>query len=689
MPSTHPTSDRAVLDAFLDEHYRCGTVERDGRTIAVWVTHGIAARSSPPTGGQGSGVDLDVMWMARTPNGVEGGRLRAVPGPTLVASVVAEITRADLDAEARAERARDFVRNIRSLPRDRGPGDGGGRRGNWRTVLAMGKSKAAIGWTGSDEPLSSACMVAIARTDAVMAGFMGSLDPKALEFVDGGLSALDTVGLAWGGLDRTFDPEAPLARAISLRPAFARILGSAWIEDPDAVRAALGQGVLDRIIVRRVMAEGLVSPRLLPALAGAERAVVAHGEQPAGLSRSDWQRTNRNGAAVGLTMRLESLPGAWVPRDVDGWLAFSDLVKEVDFATGLCAGADIPALLNAGGDWRGYRDRVVRAAGMRDIEAAHRVMDGIDDVCRSYVRQVLDPLVAAHADAGHPHAPARGVDAVLDAGFALLFSGRSLTTMIEVSREWHAREARMRALVAIANDGAAKVPDWPPAYPEAWVGDVWVHVLTSELELLAEGSTGADDGIDGLGHCVGGYSERCLGGGCRILSLRRMSADGGWTRLSTAEVTNDFDHSEHAMGGDPGLDGIEVEVAGHTVVQHVGSGNSDPAEDARAALDAYLRHLASGTLPFDADAMEPIDPAEVTLASRCGYDWEDASTRAAVRGMWDAFLPRALRGIAEEELLGLIGGIASEGPGRRWLAVPGWRDAIEALPPTPSGPACR
>lgn len=139
-----------------------------------------------------------------------------------------------------------------------------------------------------------------------------------------------------------------------------------------------------------------------------------------------------------------------------------------------------------------------------------------------------------------------------------------LGKLLELSEEWHRTQAEIRAKIA-ENIEQAKWPGLIENY-QARNGLLLV-ALTTPKQLENEGKVGRDDnGMLGLNHCVGSFYGTCLAGESHIISVRRRNGKV-WERVSTIEYKLDRDQLVQ--------------------VQHHGTGNSNPVEEAATAVKEF------------------------------------------------------------------------------------------------------
>jgi hypothetical protein len=221
----------------------------------------------------------------------------------------------------------------------------------------------------------------------------------------------------------------------------------------------------------------------------------------------------------------------------------------------------------------------------------------------------------------------------------LLLGGRSLGAILELSVEWHGKQAGIDAAIEAISPGMLDLRRWEAGLPDWDVDGIRIKVLTTLRELHDEGRRGKNtDGSEGLWHCVAGYASKCTGSRTRIVSLRKCVADGTEVRLSTAEIN---------------LDSEDYKAV---VVQHRGLKNAAPPESTVAALAKYMAAISAGRLQVDRVAIEPPrkDSAlDGTITEAAGYEWDILGNVEKAISVWSGFLPRGMRAMTAEDLAAL------------------------------------
>jgi hypothetical protein len=289
-----------------------------------------------------------------------------------------------------------------------------------------------------------------------------------------------------------------------------------------------------------------------------------------------------SGEACNLLDTIAGIPLDRVPDDPVTWANLVELGLHVHRATDarFNLGLDVRDLVrDIPRDWdlsRLIPDLESRAVAEADVVGAYA---GMRDMARRFRETVLGPLHAAYPD--------RSPEPDLVDAARILFGGKGLASCWALQRRWHAGiEAFDRALPT------GRLLTWPPLFEPFSIGAVTIRCLVDTDELRSEGSAAEDDdGMAGLGHCVGGYGIRCVQGISHIASIVGPGPDGRPVRLSTMEIVNE---------GDGTLD----------IAQHNGRGNADPPAAAVRAMNRFWEAFRSRSHPWNpaAIAIRPPPP---------------------------------------------------------------------------------
>jgi hypothetical protein len=317
-------------------------------------------------------------------------------------------------------------------------------------------------------------------------------------------------------------------------------------------------------------------------------------------------------------------------------------------------GLDVLDLLGPGGaDWS------ARVAALADVADGLRTgpygdMGAADatDVSMSLADTVAIPLLAHFRMGGDLFGRLGPVARPLAA--KLVFGRKSLTSVLAISKAWHARSDA----ISLACRVSAAAIAWPPLLPAPLtVGGIRFVPVNDFAGLQAEGAGGVDaDGLEGLSHCIATRLPRISEGMSHVLSVRARGTDGTWVRHSTLQVrVGPIAAGSHWMA----------------VEEHRGFDNADPGPEAIAATSRLAGMFLRGEVapvPESLVIRQPSGDGRIEVA--CGYDWTDeASVLAAVRA-WSDFLPRWTRGL---DAAGLVEAMVANG-----CLPPTWREDIMA-----------
>ncbi len=324
-----------------------------------------------------------------------------------------------------------------------------------------------------------------------------------------------------------------------------------------------------------------------------------------------------NDSAVDAARLLAGLPSSWIPRDGRSWVSLAECSFAVRWCIENAAEGHAADFVHAKGDWKTLAVRLANAHGSRDngVTLSDAVM-ATHDVVRAMTDQLIVPVLARWS--GRPES----AHTTTCLASSMLFSGRSICRVLELSRRWHVRSPAMRSALVEAE----ATMRWIACLPHQDFTDVTIRVLTSARELEDEGKDGPDgNGIGGLAHCVGQHAGACLAGEARVVSLRER--DGA--RSSTAEVSWVLGRAR--------------------IIEHSAYRNRRPMDRDRHALATYIAMLNDGRLQAEDDELPQVDGKD-SVSLRCGYDWTRDGACERALTVWRPFLPRSLRSTTVDEL---------------------------------------
>ena len=452
---------------------------------------------------------------------------------------------------------------------------------------------------------------------ATLSHFLATLDGEAVAWAQR-VGLIDRIGASWHLMDRTFGNGSPLRACLDAWPWSRRIVLDLWEAHPDAAQlmdmADVHAWITDRLQGPPHRHPRHVARRHADACGAAT--VIAEAASDAG-----WQPEPLRDLRA-----LRWLPASWVPEG-DDWQPYLRLSRSLarmgNHLGDREAALRMVRLVDARGRWGELEARLCKAADMGP-EGLHEALGDIHDVA-----SVLSAVVIRPAWPGP--APVEGGTCDM-LSFAAVTGSRNLCAALRISRAWHAAVPAMHAMLdALPGDRAAT--GWDPVLPRIREGDVEFVPLSTAAELRDEGAGGPDaDGMAGLDHCVGTFAGACARNLCRIVSVRRATAGGGWERSSTAEVMTDDDGLSFAVG------------------QHRGRGNAEPPPGDRSALAGYMASLGT---PPTGGAFGPVQdlPAHINEA---GYDPSWPGNHEAVSRWWDAFLAPPYKGLGRDDWARLL-----------------------------------
>jgi hypothetical protein len=171
----------------------------------------------------------------------------------------------------------------------------------------------------------------------------------------------------------------------------------------------------------------------------------------------------------------------------------------------------------------------------------------------------------------------------------VILAARSIKSALSFSREWH--EKRSQIQTELLSTGAFKASSWPGMlkgdvqHPET--GLTFTEIL-NDLALTYEG--------EAMGHCVGGYSNKCFDARSRIISIR-----DGKTSLATLQYRIDISKTGRKS---------------YRCVQAQGPGNTPLKKKPQAALDWFTKNLrkfvATYELPVVPHSLRPEGKANLS-----------------------------------------------------------------------------
>lgn len=495
--------------------------------------------------------------------------------------------------------------------------DGGGGVGIW-DVSPDGHCRMRTAWPGKAVDVEAAVrMVARGGVGALgekswgrvgdpsLAGFLRRIDEFECLAAEAEGRAADRVDAAFEAAVGGRRTREEIAHAVHMHPGRVRARRDFVVTWP---------AMAELLLVRRTRERVDAGERTLPLVADAlgldpavARRLVGLREVPS--IRMNDDDTPRPGYGLLSALGHDNLPGAG---DAEGWRALSGLSAWLrTLAHPHPVGDGVAARLLVripGRDWTERSDRFRGPAGGEGPSAV----------------DVGDMIVAF----AHWLSMVMGRRFGRDVAMGIMTGHGSLLRLVQASRRWHADP-----MLRQGPNGLPLDLSWPVPFGTTELGRGFeARVLASVQELVDEGTHGPDStGLDGLGHCVGGYGRRCVTGDSLIVSLRH-----GGARASTAELAPD-PRGDWRIGGQP-----------YALRQHRGHGNGMATAAAEDALESLRTRLDRDEVPVDPAALE-----------RRGEAPRSADARGAVcmHAAWRRIMPPAYARMGLREFLAALEGI--------------------------------
>lgn len=599
-PEEHDRADD--IHSMMRKLYPCRLVERDGEVVGAWLV--VSNDTGPSADGKGLAADVEVRGFVRTPDGVAGLKERLPLHGNLRMAVEARLDAlaATVDPAARGKSHEDFCECVRIAAWQVNFDDvREGKRAEGLAMSVTGTLNTVLRGR-VDQGLLRGCVaermdVVSERLDRALEAF----DPDAIA------TLLDVTGHdaaiagAWPGLDRGFDPDAPLVEAIIALPKRVPEIVMAWHEDPGALARSLAVGILDQHLSDR-LAGTATSPVALASLLPAAARALAKME-PATLDSAFGDGASKDMATC-VTSTLSLLdgygPGA-EPKHAGDWRALVELAPllgEVETWSGLPGSKPdiVPMPRGPAAALRGIRD----AAGKRPVET---LLGDLDTLAIAFSQEIAIP--AATVTDKLATLPSATDEFWLRVSRDALFSGQPLHQGILTARRWHSARKDIARSVATIDARTREALSWQPGIPDGRVGELNVVVAKCDADLRRIGH--ADEGI---GLDVMSSGRACVAGTRRIILVEGMRVDGTRGALSC-----------HLLGIGP--DGVRV-------IDDKGRRGSEAPEACRTAAARY----AAGVSRAYAGAVTTVlAEGRDASASRMAYD-VSAKTWSDVRGIW-------------------------------------------------------
>lgn len=326
----------------------------------------------------------------------------------------------------------------------------------------------------------------------------------------------------------------------------------------------------------------------------------------------------------------------WFPKSPEEWKSFyhlayalmEDLSVPPESLTALLAGS--------GGKWTQLVQRSVAKAYVDENDPAwadpdHYVRIAAQnalDTLESFTDMVVLPLLAYAQDANDVFLNANIRKKANDWGWKMLFEGRTLPDLLDISRRFHQERAGMLEMTERYRNAQLKSQikegGWPGlTAPVQAPNGLWLVPLCTTEELKQEG--------DRMHHCVGGYTNQAKGCHSHIVSVRTINADGSSISHSTCEFT-----------------GIKQAIPEKlNQRQHQAHYNHTPDAQYRDAMNWYAKQIETGRLKTNWELIRAfLDDTLVTVDQverLCGYDWREKQNLDMAARPWGNFVTKPWR----------------------------------------------
>jgi hypothetical protein len=326
----------------------------------------------------------------------------------------------------------------------------------------------------------------------------------------------------------------------------------------------------------------------------------------------------------------------WFPKSPEEWKSFYHIAYALVSDLGV-PHQSLPALLaGSGGKWSQLAERSVAKAYIDEDDPARADPDtyvriaayNARDTLEHFTDMVVLPLIAHAQEADDVYLNASIRKGAKEWAWDMLFEGRNLPDLLDISRRFHQERAGMVELTEqyrVAQlKSQVKEGGWPGLTgPVRAPNGLWLVPLCTTEELKQEGQR--------MNHCVGGYTTTAKACHSHIVSVRTVNPDGSTVSHSTCE----FAGIKQA---------IPTELTKH---QHQAHGNHRPDEIYRDAINWYAREIEAGRLKTNWELIRAFLDDKLVVVDQverlCGYDWRDRESLDMAVRPWGAFVTKAYR----------------------------------------------
>ena len=328
----------------------------------------------------------------------------------------------------------------------------------------------------------------------------------------------------------------------------------------------------------------------------------------------------------------------WFPSTEEEWQAFYHVAYALMEDLSVPVQSIQSVLKGSGGKWCDLVQRSLSQAYPDPDDPAFRTpndhlrssVSGARDTMEAFTDLVVLPLVAHAQEADDVYLNASIRKGALAWAWDMLFEGRNLPDILDISRRFHQERAGMMEHLSEQwrrENARAQVKEggWPGlTEPVQAPNGLWLVPLCTPDELKEEGQR--------MHHCVGGYHSSSKSMGCHIVSVRTVRADGTSTSHSTCEFV--------------GIKSAVPEKLSQR--QHKAHHNRTPEAKYLDAIDWYARAIEGGRIKTNWDVIRAFMEGEEVIVGdqverACGYDWRDRGNLDLAVRPWGQFVTKAYR----------------------------------------------
>lgn len=325
----------------------------------------------------------------------------------------------------------------------------------------------------------------------------------------------------------------------------------------------------------------------------------------------------------------------WFPKSPEEWNAFYHIAYAMMEDLSVPPQSLGSLLAGSGGKWVQLLERALAKAYPDENDPAWSDPEGHMRIAAYSARDTLDaftnmvvlPLISHAQEADDVFLNAAIYKGAQDWAWDMLFEGRNLPDLLDVSRRFHQERAGMiennMSRLAKAKS-QIKEGGWPGlTAPIQAPNGFWLVPLCTTEELKEEGAR--------MHHCVGGYTTTAKACRSHIVSVRTIYPDGRSESHSTCE-----------------FEGITSAVPNKmNQRQHQAHGNHSPQAQYRDAMNWYARQIEAGRIKTNWELIRAFLDNELVVVDQierlCGYDWRERQNLDMAVRPWAAFVTKAYR----------------------------------------------